>query len=179
MRLLFATAMSAVTLLVGGCTAGTAHTGSTADTGSTAHTGSTVHAAASPAPLPPDPRTAAALLKIAAAFNHDYDTGNYAPVYARWDARSQAIITQAGYIQRHKDCPGGSSQALSRTETASPDGSDGAWLVRYEIGGQQLTDYWFYVDHRWVFDLVLSNPAAVKLYRMSPSQYIAAAGCKH
>jgi hypothetical protein len=30
-----------------------------------------------------------------------------------------------------------------------------------------------------VFDLVLSNPAAVKLYRMSPGQYIAAAGCAH
>jgi hypothetical protein len=41
--------------------------------------------------------------------------------------------------------------------------------VHYEIGGQQLTDYWFYVHRRWVFDLVLSNPDAVKLYRMSPS----------
>jgi len=49
--------------------------------------------------------------------------------------------------------------------------------VRYELGGQQLTDYWFYVNHRWVFDLVLSNPDAVRLYRMSPGQYIAAVGC--
>jgi hypothetical protein len=32
------------------------------------------------APLPPDPRTASALLKIATAFNHDYDTGDYGPV---------------------------------------------------------------------------------------------------
>jgi len=49
--------------------------------------------------------------------------------------------------------------------------------VRYEISGQQLTDYWFYADHRWVFDLVLSNPDVVKLYRMSPSQYAATVGC--
>jgi hypothetical protein len=56
----------------------------------------TSHPAASVAPLPPDPHTAAALLKIAAAFNHGYDTGDYGPVYTRWDARSQAIITRAG-----------------------------------------------------------------------------------
>jgi len=30
---------------------------------------------------------------------------------------------------------------------------------------------------RWVFDLALSNPGAVKLYRMSPQQYAAALGC--
>lgn len=79
MRLLLATAAGAVTLLVG-CSAGTGHP------------------AASPVPLPPDPHTEAALLKIATAFNHDYDTGDYVPVYACWDARSQAIITRA-------DCP--------------------------------------------------------------------------
>jgi len=62
-------------------------------------------------------------------------------------------------------------------ESGSPAG--GAWLVDYEIGGQQLTDYWFYVHRRWVFDLVLSNPDAVKLYRMSPQQYAAAVGCAH
>jgi hypothetical protein len=54
-----------------------------------------------------------------------------------------------------------------------------AWLVYYEIGGQQLTDYWFYAHRRWVFDLVLSNPSVVKLYRMSPSQYATAVGCGH
>jgi hypothetical protein len=134
--------------------------------------------AASPAPLPPDPHTVSALLKIATAFNHDYDTGDYGPVYARWDARSQAIITQADYIARHKDCPSG-PPVLSRTESVSPGGPDRAWLVHYEIGGQQLTDYWFYIHRRWVFDLVLSNPDAVKLYRMSPSQYVAAVGCAH
>jgi len=51
--------------------------------------------------------------------------------------------------------------------------------VHYEIGGQQLTDYWSYVRHRWVFDLPLRNPDAVKLYRMSPQQYVAALGCAH
>ena len=50
------------------------------------------------------------------------------------------------------------------TESAGA-GPRGAWLVHYEIGGQQLTDFWFYVHRRWVFDLVLSNPDAVKLYR--------------
>jgi hypothetical protein len=116
---------------------------------------STSHPAASVAPLPPDPHTAAALLTIATTFNHDYD-----------------------YTKRHNDCPTG-SPVLSHTESASPGGPHGAWLVHYEIGGQQLTDYWFYEHRRWVFDLVLSNPDAVKLYRMSPQQYVAALGCAH
>jgi hypothetical protein len=51
--------------------------------------------------------------------------------------------------------------------------------VDYEIGGQQLTGYWFYVHGRWAFDLVLSNPNSVQLYRMSPRQYVAAVGCAH
>jgi hypothetical protein len=42
-----------------------------------------------------------------------------------------------------------------------------------------LADYWFYVHRWWVFDLVLSDPGAVKLYRMSPQQYAAALGCAH
>jgi len=139
---------------------------------------STTHPATASAPLPPDLDTAPALLKIATAFNHDYDTGDYGPVYARWDARSQAIISKAGYIRRHHDCPG-APHALSQTESVSPGGPHGTWLVHYEIGGQQLTDYWFYAHRRWVFDLVLSNPDAVKLYRMSPRQYAAAVGCGH
>lgn len=130
--------------------------------------------AATPAP-PPDPRTQAALLRIATAFNHDYDRGDYGPVYARWDARSRAIISGAEYIRRHRECPS-PPQPASVTESAGP-GPRGAWLVHYEIGGQQLTDYWFYVRRRWVFDLVLSNPDAVRLYRMSPQRYAAAVGC--
>ena len=70
------------------------------------------------------------------------------------------------------------SHTLSQTESVSP-GPHGAWLVHYEIGGQQLIDYWFYAHRRWVFDLLLSNPGAVKLYRMSPQQYAAALGCNH
>jgi hypothetical protein len=131
-----------------------------------------------PAPavsLPPDPHTASALLKIATVFNRDYDSRNYGPVYARWDARSQAIITGADYLRRHEDCPGAPNVA-SVTESVSR-GPHGAWLVHYQIGGQQLTDYWFYAHRRWVFDLVLSNPGAVKLYRMSPQQYVKALGC--
>jgi hypothetical protein len=160
MRLCAAAAVAVVAVLAAGCT------------------GSTGHRPASGAPLPPDPHTAAALLKIAAAFNHDYGTGDYGPVYARWDARSQAIITRADYLGRHQDCPGG-SDALSRTESVSPGGPRGAWLVRYEIGGQQLTDYWFYAGRRWMFDLVLSNPDAARLYRMPSGQYAAAVGCAH
>jgi hypothetical protein len=159
MRQLTAVAACAAVLFVAGCTA------------------SLSHPAASPAPLPPDPHTAVALLKIAATFNRDYDTGDYGPVYARWDARSQAILTSADYLRRHRDCPS-TSHALSQTENVSP-GPHGVWLVHYEIGGQQLTDYWFYVHRRWVFDLVLSNPDAVKLYRMSPGQYAVALGCNH
>ena len=134
--------------------------------------------AASTPPLPPDPPSASALLKIATAFNHDYDTGDYGPVYARWDARSQAIITRADYIARHKDCLT-VSPVLSQTESVSPSGPHGAWLVHYEIVGQQLTDYLFYIHRRWVFDLVLSNPGAVSLYQMSPQQYVKTLGCAH
>ena len=134
----------------------------------------TGHPAAAPAPSPPDPHTGAALLRIATAFNHAYDTGDYSAVYARWDARSQTVITSADYVKRHKECPGGGG--LSRTEGVEP-GPGRASLVYYEIGGQQLTDYWFYIHGRWVFDLVLSNPDMVPMYRMSPQQYVAAVGC--
>src|SRR5205823_4268494 len=111
-------------------------------------------------------------LGIAAAVNHDYDSGDYGPVYGRWDARSQAIIGRADYIRRHRNCR--SPHAPSHPQGASPGGPNGAWLVRFEVGGQRLTDYWFYVHRRWVFDVVLSNPDAARLYRMSPSQYVAA-----
>jgi hypothetical protein len=100
MHRIIATVVAAAVLFVAGCTA------------------SSGHPAVSPAPLPPDPHTAAALLKIATGFNHDYDTGDYGPVYTRWDARSQAIITRADYIRRHKDCPSG-SHMLSQTESVT------------------------------------------------------------
>jgi hypothetical protein len=157
-----AAVIAAVTaMLAAGCTAGTVHPAA--------------HPAASAAPRPPDPRTTSALLKIATAFNNEYDSGDYGPVYARWDARSQDIITKAEYVRRHEECPS-APQAPAQVESASP-GPGGAWLVDYEIGGQRLTDYWFYVRRRWVFDLVLSNPSSVRLYRMSSQQYAAAIGC--
>lgn len=62
-------------------------------------------------------------------------------------------------------------------EDAAP-GPNGAWLVHYEIGGQQLTDYWFYVAQRWEFDLPLSNPDAARLYRLSFAKYAADVGCQ-
>src|SRR5258705_5051294 len=124
------------------------------------------HAMASAAPLPPDPRTAAALLKIATLFNNEYDRGDYGPVYARWDARSQAVITKAQYIKRHRDCPS-APHAAALVESATP-GPHGAWVVDYEIGGQRLTDYWFYVHHRCVFHLALINPGSGTLYLITP-----------
>jgi hypothetical protein len=51
--------------------------------------------------------------------------------------------------------------------------------VNYEIGGMQFHDYWFYVHGRWVFDLLLSNPNSVKLYKLTPQQYATATGCSH
>jgi hypothetical protein len=158
-----AIAAAAVAVLAAGCTASTGQGAG--------------HAAESAASPRPDQAAAAALLKIATAFNNEYDRGDYGPVYDRWDARSQAIITKAGYIQRHQECPS-APHATAQVDSATP-GPQGAWLVDYEIGGQRLTDYWFYVHHRWLFDLVLSNPGSVSLYRMSPHQYAAAVGCSH
>jgi hypothetical protein len=122
----------------------------------------------------PDPRNAAALVRIAQAFNNDYDHNNDRPVYDRWDARSQAIITRADYIRRHAECS--TAPQSAHVESATP-GPHGAWLVRYEIGGQQLTDYWWYRAGRWEFDLLLSNPDAARLYRLPFAKYAAQIGC--
>jgi hypothetical protein len=123
----------------------------------------------------PDPRTAAALIRIAQVFNNDYDHNNDGPVYDRWDARSQAVISRAEYIRRHAECAT-APQGPAHVEDAVP-GPHGAWLVHYEIGGQQLTDYWFYTGRRWVFDLLLSNPDAARLYRLPFAGYATAVGC--
>jgi hypothetical protein len=97
------------------------------------------------------------------------------PAWDRWDARSQAVISRADYIRRHAECSPG-PQPPAHVESAVP-GPHGAWLVRYEIGGIQFTDHWFYVNRRWVFDLILSNPAAAQQYRLPFAQYAAAIGC--
>ncbi len=127
------------------------------------------------APRPgPDPSTAAALVRIAQTFNNNYDHNNDGPVYDRWDARRQAIITRGEYIRRHAECP--SAPQSAHVENATP-GPRGAWLVHYEIGGQQLTDYWFYRHGRWQFDLLLSNPDAARLYRLPFAKYANQIGC--
>ena len=50
--------------------------------------------------------------------------------------------------------------------------------MAYEIGGQQLTDYWSYIGRQRVFDLLLSNPDAVRQYRLPFAQYAAEIGCQ-
>ncbi len=124
----------------------------------------------------PDPKTAAALVRIAQAFNNNYDGNNDGPVYDRWDARSQAVISRAEYIRRHAECAT-APQGPAHVEGAAP-GPKGAWLVQYEIGGQQLTDYWYYIHRRWEFDLLLSNPGAARLYRLPFVKYAAQVGCQ-
>lgn len=127
--------------------------------------------------MAPEPETAAALLRVATTFNNDFGNNNDAPVYARWDARSQKIISEAEFVRRHQECAT-ATQTPAHVQTASP-GPDGAWLVRYSIGGQEFTDYWYYQHGRWLFDLILSNPDAVQLYRLSGPAYGRAVGCSH
>jgi hypothetical protein len=68
-------------------------------------------------------------------------------------------------------------QGPAHVEGAAP-GPKGAWLVQYETGGQQLTDYWYYIHQRWEFDLLLSNPGAARLYRLPFVKYAAPVGCQ-
>jgi len=89
---------------------------------------------------------------------------------------SQAVISRAEYIRRHAECAT-APQGPAHVDSAEP-GPHGAWLVRYEIGGQQLTDYWYYTRHRWEFDLLLSNPGAARLYRLPFEKYAARVGCQ-
>src|SRR5438876_11956749 len=44
-----------------------------------------------------DPETAAALIRIAQVFNNDFGNNIDGPVWDRWDARSQAVISRADY----------------------------------------------------------------------------------
>ncbi len=134
------------------------------------------HPAARPSATVRDPDSTAALLAIATRFNNDYDGGDYGPVWDRWDARSQAIITRAGYIQRHTQCPDSPKSVTVEDASAGPGG---AWIVDYQEGGVQLRDYWFYQHGRWVFDLPLSNPDMVPLYKLTPQRYVARLGCGH
>jgi hypothetical protein len=123
----------------------------------------------------PDPSTVAALIHIAQTFNDNYDGNNDGPVYDRWDARSQAVISRTEYIRRHAECRT-APQVPAQVESANR-GKGGAWLVHYAIAGQQLTDHWYYAGRRWVFDLLLSNPDAARLYRLPFPKYAAQVGC--
>ncbi len=106
---------------------------------------------------------------------HNYDNNHDGPVWDRWDTRSQSVITRAEYIRRHAECAT-APQGPAHVESAAP-GQHGAWLVRYEIGGQQLTDHWYYIHRRWEFDLLLSNPGAARLYRLPFAKYATQTGC--
>ena len=166
-------------LALAGCVALAACSAQARPAATASHTALVSSPAAAPTPArtgPPDLRTVAALLRIAQVFNTDYDSGRYGAVYDRWDARSQAIITRADYIQRHLECPTAPAGAPVQVESAAR-GPHGRWLVRYEVQGSQAVDTWFYQDHRWVFDIILSNPGAAAEYRMPFRQYAAAVGC--
>jgi hypothetical protein len=130
-------------------------------------------AGASAAATPRDPHTTAALLRIARAFNRNYSANRVGAVYDRWDARSRRIISRAEYVRRHRECR--TNPGAATIEGAARAGS--WWLVHYSISEVGLTDYWRYEHGRWVFDLVRSNPQAVRLYRLSGPKYVAAIGC--
>ncbi len=122
-----------------------------------------------------DPKSAHRLLLVARAFNDAFQVNRDAAVYGRWDAASRAIISGPAYVRRHRECPNDPRTPVDTWGVSR--GPGGAWLVHYALGGQQLTDWWYYVDGRFVFDLARSNPAAVALYRASPARYLQLAGC--
>lgn len=122
-----------------------------------------------------DPHTRAALLRIAQTFNNAYDNGYFGAVYDRWDPRSQALISRAEYIRRHRLCA--PATHATAVVTGARRGPAGTWLVSYRISGSTLTDTWYYVRHRWLFDIVASNPDAARLYHLPFARYVAAVGC--
>ncbi len=113
-------------------------------------------------------------MRVATVFNRDYADNRDGPVYDRWDRASQAVITRKSYLLRHRDCP--TSPGAAVVESAAP-GPHGYWLVRYSIDGVQFVDYWTYQHGQWRFDLLRSNPSAVRLYRLPFAAYAAAVGC--
>jgi hypothetical protein len=108
MRLPIAIAASAVILLAAGCSA------------------SSSHPATSPSPLPPDPRTAAALLTIARAFNHDCEAVPDVPEPVRRGPRLRTLTPYgAAFDTRHKAKGAGignAGDAFSFTVLASLSG---------------------------------------------------------
>lgn len=127
------------------------------------------------APVLSDPPTTAALLRVARTFNADYGRNDDGPVWDRWDRASQAIITRAEFVARHDKCDTAPGAAVVEGATAT---SGGYVLVRYSIDATQLVDYWHYQAGAWRFDLLRSNPDAVRLYRLSRGAYAQAVGCR-
>ena len=121
-----------------------------------------------------DPDTRQSLLQIAVRFNANYSANRDGLVYDRWDSISRAIISRDDYVRRHVECPSAPGRAIVEGATLN---SNGFWQVRYSISGVQLVDFWHYVNGRWRFSLVRSNPNAVKLYQLPFSAYASAVGC--
>ena len=121
-----------------------------------------------------EPRSGAALVRIAQRFNADYAANRDGLVYDRWDPRSRLVISRGRYIRLHALCS--TAPGPAAVDGATPV-DHGYWRVGYVIGGVQLTDYWHYVGGRWLFSLQRSNPDAVRLYRMPSAGYMAAVGC--
>jgi len=115
------------------------------------------------------------LVKVAQKFNDDYRDGNFGSVYDRWNAPSQAIIRRSDYIRRHVECPNNSQAPVHVLSVRRGIGD--TWLVSYTISDLNFSDYWSYSEGRWQFDLLKSNPAAVKLYRLPVAQYALNLGC--
>lgn len=115
------------------------------------------------------------LIHVAQKFNDDYRAGDFGSVYDRWNTQSMAIITRVDYVRRHVECPN-NPQSPVHVLSAS-DRADGQWLVQYTVGDSKFIDYWSYLQSRWQFDLIKSNPDAVKLYKLPFADYALKLGC--
>lgn len=124
---------------------------------------------------PTEAMNAGTLMAVAQTFNDDYGKNNDGPVYDRWDKRGQAIISRSDYLHRHTTCPTAPRQPAHVKSAVRGSGDE--WLVSYEIGGMKFTGHWYYVKGRWVFDLLNSNPEAVRLYELSDTAYSAQIDC--
>ena len=122
-----------------------------------------------------EPGTADELTRIATQFNDDYQVNDVGPVWDRFDAPSQAVISRARYLLWHQECPAspGAAETLSARHI-----SGGWWVVDYSIGGVVLHDYWHQVQGRWRFSLMRSNPSAAALYSSSFANYARTSGCR-
>ena len=160
------------TLLLCGCGA----TASTSNPTTTTTSNVSSTSSATPIGLPSaEPATLDTLLAVAQRLNDDFGSGRYAQVYQRWDPQSRALISGEEYVRRHVQC-----------QTAPQDpthilravfGADGYWRVTYILDELRFVDYWRYRAGHWEFDLIRSNPDAVRLYRMNPQAYASAVAC--